>query len=397
MRIYARKSIIGECNFDEMFKVTQAGIKFYSVFFGAEYPFNKYDQIFVPEHNFGAMENVGCVTYNEGYLFRGEVPSLAKRLRFASTNLHELAHMWFGNLVTMKWWNDLWLNESFATFMSFVALDQAPEVEYFKTHWVTFLQYKFWGINDDQLQTTHPITCTINNTGEAETLFDGISYGKGASLLKQIYNMLGREVITKGLGMYFSRHKWQNTELKDFVGALNDSYKQYGNNSLGADFDMWEWTDQWLSTSGVNILEPVIEWGPNGSITKLQVKQSCDLRGKNRLRKQKIDIALFDANFEQIVIKDIMISEKDPLNDVPITFNQPVSALVINVNDHGYCKVRFDDKSLEAFVQNLQNFKDPVTRGMIWRQLWLLVMDKKMSSLQYFDFVVKQIPFETVD
>jgi aminopeptidase N len=114
--------------------------------------------------------------------------------------------MWFGNLVTMKWWNDLWLNESFATFMSFVALDQAPEVSYFGTHWVTFLQYKFWGISEDQLSTTHPITCTINKTDEAETIFDGISYGKGASFLKQLYNMLGREVIVKGLEAYFTRH-----------------------------------------------------------------------------------------------------------------------------------------------------------------------------------------------
>ena len=180
-------------------------MRFYHDLFGKKYPFNKYDQIFTPEHNFGAMENVGCVTYNEMYLFRGEVPSLAKRLRFSNTNLHELAHMWFGNLVTMKWWNDLWLNESFATFMAYLCQDTAPELTYFKTSWVTFLQYKFWGINEDILSKTHPITCEINDTGEAENLFDGISYGKGASFLKQVYNLLGHEVVKQGLHAYFDK------------------------------------------------------------------------------------------------------------------------------------------------------------------------------------------------
>ena len=159
-------------------------MRYYKDLFGREYPFGKYDQVFVPEHNYGAMENVGCVTYNESYLYRGENPSLAKRLRFSITNLHELAHMWFGNLVTMKWWDDLWLNESFATYMSFRSMASAPELQYFDTVWCTFLQYKFWGISTDQLSSTHPICTEINSTDEAESLFDGISYGKGSSFLK---------------------------------------------------------------------------------------------------------------------------------------------------------------------------------------------------------------------
>lgn len=138
MRIYARKSLKNDVNDKEMFLVTQVGIRYYNELFGREYPFGKYDQVFVPEHNFGAMENVGCVTYNENYLYRGQNPSLAKRLRFSITNLHELAHMWFGNLVTMKWWDDLWLNESFATYMSFLSMAGSEELKYFDTCWVTF-------------------------------------------------------------------------------------------------------------------------------------------------------------------------------------------------------------------------------------------------------------------
>jgi aminopeptidase N len=209
--------------------------------------------------------------------------------------------------------------------------------------------------------------------------------------------MLGKEVTMKGLALYFSKHAWSNTELKDYIGAYHDAYLQYGGGALGPDFNLWEWSDTWLSSSGVNILEPVIEWAANGSVTKLQIKQSNDLRGKNRLRKQKIDVAVYDEEFKPHFVKDILISEKDALNDVPLHFDKPVTAVIINVNDHGYAKVRYDAKTLDAFVHNLQKIEDPVTRAQVWRQLWLLVMDRKMSSLQYFDFVVKQIPYETVD
>jgi len=161
MRIYARKTVFADLSrtSEEMFAVTMGGMHFYKDLFGKAYPFRKYDQVFVPEFNAGAMENVGCVTYNEAYLYRGENPTLAKRLRFSITNLHELAHMWFGNLVTMKWWNDLWLNEAFATFMSFLAMTSIKEIDYFHpTAWVTFAQYVFWGVGSDNLSSTHAIS-----------------------------------------------------------------------------------------------------------------------------------------------------------------------------------------------------------------------------------------------
>lgn len=166
------------------------------------------------------MENVGCVTYNEAYLYRNETPTLAKRLRFSITNLHELAHMWFGNLVTMKWWNDLWLNESFATFMSFLAMSGSEELSYFNTCWVTFLQYKFWGISTDQLSTTHSICCEITSTDQAESLFDGISYGKGSAFLKQLHYMLGNETMKVGTSNYIKAFARKNTVLKDYVDHM---------------------------------------------------------------------------------------------------------------------------------------------------------------------------------
>ena len=149
MRIYARKSLKEHIKHEEMFKVTKVGIKFYEDMFGRKYTFGKYDQVFVPEHAYGAMENVGCVTYNEAYLFKGQTYTLARRLRFSITNLHELGHMWFGNLVTMEWWTDLWLNESFATYMSYLAMASSPDLQYFEKVWGTFLGDKFWGIQTD--------------------------------------------------------------------------------------------------------------------------------------------------------------------------------------------------------------------------------------------------------
>lgn len=273
MRIYARKSLMEHVKHEEMFLATQTGIKFYTDLFGCPYPFNKYDQVFCAEFNAGAMENVGCVTYNEAYLFKGQQITLQKKAGFCNTNLHELGHMWFGNLVTMRWWNDLWLNESFATFMSYLC--QAKFVEFKEYHeitWAMFNRYKGWAYRADGLSSTHAICGEVPTTADAETVFDGISYGKGSAWLKQMYYIIGHDTMRAGLHKYFQEFSWKNTTLPDFVGSLNWAWEQSGNKSMGSDFNFTEWCDQWLKTSGANVIEPIVEWNDDFSIKKLTLK-----------------------------------------------------------------------------------------------------------------------------
>jgi len=209
MRIYGRKSVMSYINHEEIFGATVAGMKYYTDLFGRPIPLKKYDQVFAPESSSGGMENFGCVTYNEDSLYRGETITPGKRLVQMTTVLHELAHMWFGDLVTMKWWNDLWLNESFATYMSFLCLTEAPELEKFRdSAWLYFQSTKFSGITADQLSTTHPVCSEIQSTDQARSVFDGISYGKGAAFLKQVRNVLGSQNLKKALKIYFDKYAW---------------------------------------------------------------------------------------------------------------------------------------------------------------------------------------------
>lgn len=341
------------------------------------------------------MENVGCVTYNEGYMYRGENPTLAKLLRFTITNLHELAHMWFGNLVTMTWWNDLWLNESFATFMSFLAMSRIPELErYHGTCWVTFLQYKFWGLSKDSASSTHPICCEIANTEEAEAIFDGISYGKGSAWLKQVYNIIGNDAMRSGLHKYFSKHAWGNTTLPDFVNCMAEAHRETGDVSLGADFDIVQWSDYWLKSSGSNFYQPqvVVE---DGELRSLTIQQGMGVRGKNRLRQQKLSVAVYNAEDlgqAPFVIDGVLTSATESVTSVDISgLPQGFKFGAVNVNhgEHGYGTVRFDPQSVDWFTENLHTVGDALTRAAVWRYFWRLVQDRQVSSLKFFDFVQK--------
>lgn len=239
-----RKSLVKDVlpsTLQEMFMATQQAMLFFKDLFGTPYPYSKYDMIYVPEFNSGAMENTGCVTFSEDYLKRGQTLSLAHRQSLTNTVIHELAHHWFGNLVTMKWWDDLWLNESFATYMAYLTISKTEKLAHFqKENWVDMMGRKFTGVAADLVSSTHPVQSHLKSTSEAESVFDGISYGKGASFLKQMYKVLGHDIFRAGMHSYFKKFAWKNTVFADFVGEMSNAYLASKNKpiDMGADFNI---------------------------------------------------------------------------------------------------------------------------------------------------------------
>src|SRR5215207_9257244 len=252
--LFCRKSLAEHLDADELFDVTSRGFAFFEDVFGLAYPFEKYDQLFVPEFNAGAMENAGCVTHHEDYVFRSHVTDAAYERR-AETILHEMAHMWFGDLVTMRWWDDLWLNESFATWASVLAQSRATEYEH---AWTTFANVeKSWAYRQDQLPSTHPIACEIRDLQDVEVNFDGITYAKGASVLKQLVAYVGLDNFLAGLKVYFDKHAWGNATLRDLLAALEEASGR----------DLSTWSGQWLQTTGLNLLRPQFEVAGDGTFS----------------------------------------------------------------------------------------------------------------------------------
>ena len=258
--LYARRSLFEHMDAEEMFEVTKQGFEFFESQFDTPYPFEKYDQLFVPQFNAGAMENAGAVTFVESYIFRSK-PAQALVERRAITVLHELAHMWFGDLVTMRWWNDLWLNESFAEYMSTLACAQNTQ---YTNAWTTFVAgEKSWGYAQDQLPTTHPIKAEIPDLEAVLVNFDGITYAKGASVLKQLVAWVGQKEFMAGLKRYFDKHAWSNTELSDLMVELEAASGR----------DLTDWSERWLETAGVNTLVPRVETDDDGVITSFAIEQ----------------------------------------------------------------------------------------------------------------------------
>lgn len=380
--LWCRSTLAEHLDADELFTITKQGFDWYHANFGTRYPFGKYDQLFVPEFNAGAMENAGCVTFREDYVFRSKVTH-ARYARRAETLLHEMAHMWFGDLVTMRWWDDLWLNESFATFISVLCQTSSTR---FTDGWTTFANTeKTWAYRQDQLPSTHPIATDAPDVQTAEVNFDGITYAKGASVLKQLAAYVGQEAFLAGLREYFAAHAYGNTTLADLLSALETSSGR----------ELADWSKLWLETAGISTLRPEFATDADGMVTSCQIVQSAptDVATSNTLRPHRLVVGAYDDSDGRLVRRQRLELDVDgERTDVPGLVGQPRPALVlVNDDDYTYCKQRMDDVSLATLRSSggISRLESSLTRALCWSAAWDMTRDGELATRDYVAMVVE--------
>ncbi|MGF1663039.1 MAG: aminopeptidase N [Kineosporiaceae bacterium] len=382
--VYCRASLAEHLEAEEILDTTRRGFAFYEEAFETPYPFDKYDQVFVPEFNAGAMENAGCITFTDTYVFRSKVAESVRERR-AITVLHELAHMWFGDLVTMRWWDDLWLNESFAEYASTLA---AAEATRWTQAWTTFTAVeKTWAYRQDQLPTTHPVIADIRDLADVEVNFDGITYAKGASVLKQLVHWVGREQFFTGLRAYFRRHAWGNAEFTDLLRELSAA--------SGRELD--DWVRVWLQTAGVTVLRPRIEGevavgAPMASVT---IEQEAPAEHPV-LRPHRLAVGCYDLVDEALVRTGQVTLDVDGAA-TPVTGladGARPALLLVNDDDHAYAKIRLDEVSAATAVDHLSALGESMPRRLVWAAMWDMTRDAELPARRFVDLVLRHLASE---
>ncbi len=380
---YCRASMAQYLDADDLFLVTKQGFDFFHEQFGVRYPLPKYDQLWVPDFNAGAMENFGCVTHAEAhYIFRSQVTDYEYEQR-ANTILHELAHMWFGDLVTMRWWNDLWLNESFAEWASHWCNTHATR---FSDAWTTFLSVrKNWGYRQDQLSSTHPVYCEMPDLEAVEVNFDGITYAKGASVIKQLVAYVGLDAFLAGLRAYFAQHAWGNATFDDLLTELETASGR----------ELRKFAAQWLETAQVNTLRPAVEIGADGAYTKVTVRQEAPAAYPT-LRTHRIGVGLYDLQGDRLVRRDLLeLDVNGEATEVPALAGMPAAdVLLLNDDDLTYAKLRLDERSMATVVQHIAGFDSSLARALCWAAAWDMVRDAELATRDYVALVCSGLPAE---
>jgi aminopeptidase N len=384
--LYCRASLACHMDHERIFTETKQGFEFYQRAFDTPYVFGKYDQCFVPEFNAGAMENAGCVTFREDFVFRSRV-TRALYERRAETLLHEMAHMWFGDLVTMRWWDDLWLNESFATWASMFCQVHATE---YTDAWTTFAAVeKSWAYRQDQLPSTHPIAADIPDLQAVEVNFDGITYAKGASVLKQLVAYVGEDNFLTGLADYFDRHAYGNATLADLLAALERSSGR----------DLSGWGAQWLQTTGLNLLRPRYEVDSSGAITEFAVLQGPAAPGEGELREHRIAVGVYDedpATGTLVRTHRVELDVRGERTEVPELVGAGSGKLVlVNDDDLTYCTMRLDPDSLATLIDRIADIAQSLPRVLCWSSAWEMTREAELQARDFARLVVGGIGAET--
>jgi len=376
--VWCRRSLAQYLDAGEILEITKQGLDFFEQAFAYPYPFGKYDQAFIPESNTGAMENAGCVTFNDAYIFRSRVTDAARERR-AETILHEMAHMWFGDLVTMRWWNDLWLNESFASYMAVLC---QSSVTRFRDAWSTFADTeKTWAYRQDQLPTTHPIVAEVPDVESIHLNFDGITYAKGASVLRQLVAWVGEDRFLKGMKRYTRMHEFANAELADFLSALEDVSGR----------DLHAWSKEWLEAAGVNTLRSESSSGSAEGVPRFSsfsIVQEAPAEWPT-LRSHRVAVGLYDLESGKLRRRRrVELDVTGARAEVPELVGEPVPDLILlNDDDLTFAKIRLDGPSLATVVRDLEKLEDPLARTLCWTACWDMTRDGEMPAGDYVRLV----------
>ena len=381
--VFCRESLVEHLDADDIFTVTKQGFEFFEGAFEMGYPFGKYDQLFVPEYNMGAMENAGCVTFRDELIFRSRQTIAAYEQR-ANTILHEMAHMWFGDLVTMKWWDDLWLNESFAEFAAHHSSTKATQ---FTDAWTGFTNNrKNWAYRQDQLPSTHPIAADNYDLHAVEANFDGITYAKGASALRQLVAWVGEKDFFAGLRTYFTKYAYGNTELTDLLAELEAASGR----------ELNDWAAEWLQTSGVNTLRADFDVDANGRFTRFVVEQSA-IAEYPTLRRHRIAIGLYNRVDGRLVRTErVEVDVRGAATQVnDLVDHQVPDLILLNDDDLTYAKIRLDQRSFATLVESIDTFADSLPRALCWGSAWDMTRDAELPAGDFVALVLAGVGGES--
>ena len=386
--LFARASLAEhlDAEAEELFAVTAACLDRYHELFGIRYPFDGYDQVFAPEFSWGAMEFPGCVLIRDELVFRSAVTD-ADRQRRAVLIAHEMAHMWFGNLVTMRWWDDLWLNESFADYLGWRVVAEATR---WRDAWAGYAAgRKVWGLVADQRPSTHPVAgAEVTDTDAALTNFDGISYAKGSAVLRQLVAWIGDQAFLSGLRDYFQAYAFRNATLHDLLAAL----------SRASGRDLVGWAERWLRTSGVDTLAPEATIGPDGRYSAVHLRQQPPAGGKGR--PHRVAVGVYRAEGPSLVRHEQALLEVDPEHDsgrteVPDLAGVPAGLLLVNDGDLTYAKPRLETAGWASLADDLPRVAAPLARALLWTAAWDACRDGELPAQELAAVAAAALPAET--